>query len=327
MSDPTWRECDPFGVGRKNTTKDQGGFSLWDLSLPLARDEALVEIEQIRWESTTFERRKLSQFLSTDLPQFAIAILRGHEAGPESPHASWVSQGERRWARLDIRGLARSGVEGRPMTPSGRRELWGERVFLPAAIRTFPMPEVQTSDPVLMALAEAAAVVPKILELSQDANRVLVFGAGGVSGVLALAAAHTRKAVKTIALDRSQAKAQRLSQCPWADEVIHGDATESAHVMELVWNATKGAMADLIIDLSCTPATEPALLRCLSPGGRALIWNTAVHLDWIRKEEIFLPHEVRVEFGSWNQSRLEETFSLVEGDSILREWIEAEASA
>ena len=104
---------------------------------------------------------------------------------------------------------------------------------------------------------------------------VVVIGGGGKSGVLCLYEAKRKQGVRTVAVDYSADAIERLNKLPFVDEVIQADARDAVQVMEKVWAATKGAMADVVINVANIPETEMATILCARPRGIAYFFSMA----------------------------------------------------
>jgi L-erythro-3,5-diaminohexanoate dehydrogenase len=104
---------------------------------------------------------------------------------------------------------------------------------------------------------------------------VVVIGGGGKSGILCLYEAKKKSGVKTVAIDYSNQAVERLSALPFVDEVIQADARNAVEVMEKVWNATKGQMGDVVINVANIPETEMASILSAKPNGLVYFFSMA----------------------------------------------------
>jgi L-erythro-3,5-diaminohexanoate dehydrogenase len=103
----------------------------------------------------------------------------------------------------------------------------------------------------------------------------VVIGGGGKSGVLCLFEAKRKEGVKTIAVDYSKEAVERAAELSFVDEVIQADARDAVSVMEKVWAATKGQMADVVINVANVPSTELSCILSCKPGGIVYFFSMA----------------------------------------------------
>lgn len=166
----------------------------------------------------------------------------------------------------DVLGAYRLGVEypcvirgeGVGRNPDGRRVYFGERSVLPFgawAERTLvPQAEVwevpdnvDDKTAISMGIAATGAIVPLELANIQKTDRVLILGASGTLGQIALQLARYLGAAKVVGAARSAATLQKIKDSGMADAVVQlGGADDVAALKE----ASDGGF-DVVLDLVC----------------------------------------------------------------------------
>jgi L-erythro-3,5-diaminohexanoate dehydrogenase len=100
--------------------------------------------------------------------------------------------------------------------------------------------------------------------------RVLVLGAAGKSGALALAAASDAGAASVVGLVPTEDEAARLSAAELADEVVVADARDPVAVADAV-----GAPADVTIVCVDVPGCEGGAILATAAGGTVIFFSMA----------------------------------------------------
>ena len=288
-SKKSFRPADPLGIQRVLEpvgVLPQQAERL-DPSLPLAEDEFLVEVESLNIDSASFHQ--ISTACGGDLEKIERHILdlvsrRGKhhnpvtgsggmligrvvEVGPSYPtREKPVMVGDRiaslvslSLTPLSIRKIKKIHAKIDRVDIEGHAILFASGIF--AKLPT-DLPET-----VALAVLDVAGAPAQTRKLVEPNQTVVVIGGGGKSGVLCLYEAKKKPGVRTIAVDYSQAAIDRLSKLPFVDDVIQADARNSVQVMERVWAATKGKMADVVINVANLPETEMScVLACRSKG-------------------------------------------------------------
>lgn len=197
----------------------------------------------------------------------------------------------------DVLGAYRLGVqypcvirgEGVGRAPDGRRVYFGERSVLPygawaertlvPAEEVWDVPDdVDDRTAITMGIAATGALVPLEQARIQPGEQVLILGATGTLGQVALQLARHLGAGKVVAAARSEPALQRLKARGIADEVVVlGGADDAAALKQ-----AGGAGFDVVLDLVCG---QPMLhaLKATRWGARILTIGTGagrqVHLD------------------------------------------------
>ncbi len=166
----------------------------------------------------------------------------------------------------DVLGAYRLGVEypcvirgeGVGRAPDGRRVYFGERSVLPFgawAGRTL-VPEEEVWDvpddiddktAITMGIAATGALIPLELAKIQAGETVLIVGATGTLGQVALQLARYLGAGKVVATARNQAALDRLLERGIADAVVCLDGVDDVAALK----AQAGAGFDVVLDLVC----------------------------------------------------------------------------
>ncbi len=283
------RPPDPLGLQRvvepKGSLPQQA--EKVDPSLPIAADELLIEVESLNIDSASFHQ--ISESCGGDLSKIEAAILalvkkRGKhhnpvtgsggmligtvkEIGPEFPvKTKPVKVGDRiatlvslTLTPLELRKVRKvhAGID--------RVDVEGHAILFASGIFAKLPPDLPET--VALAVLDVAGAPAQTRRLVKPGDTVVVIGGGGKSGVLCLYEAKRQAGVRTIAVDYSKAAVERLSSLKFVDEVIQADARNAVSVMEKVWNATKGRLADVVINVANIPDTEmSSILSCKSKG-------------------------------------------------------------
>ena len=170
----------------------------------------------------------------------------------------------------DVLGAYRLGVaypcvirgEGVGRAPDGRRVYFGERSILPYgawAERTlvpqdevWDVPdEVDDKTAITMGIAATGALIPLELANIQPGETVLILGATGTLGQVALQLARHMKAGKVVAAARNQQALDRLLERGIADAIVCLDGAVDGAVDVAALKAASGAGFDVVLDLVC----------------------------------------------------------------------------
>ncbi|HLE00096.1 MAG TPA: L-erythro-3,5-diaminohexanoate dehydrogenase [Bdellovibrionota bacterium] len=292
-----FRPADPLGIQR--VVKPKGVLpqqaDVIDASLPIAEDELLIEVESLNIDSASFHQ--ISEACEKDVTKIERHILnlvseRGKhhnrvtgsggmligkvvEIGPAFPtQEKSVRVGDRiatlvslSLTPLQIRKIKKINPQIDRVDIEGTAILFASGIFA-------KLPE-DLPETVALAVLDVAGAPAQTRKLVQDGNTVVVVGGGGKSGILCLYEAKKKEGVKTVAVDYSQAAVERLSSLPFVDEVIQADARNANDVMQKVWSATKGRMADVVINVANIPETEMSCILCCRPKGIVYFFSMA----------------------------------------------------
>jgi L-erythro-3,5-diaminohexanoate dehydrogenase len=107
------------------------------------------------------------------------------------------------------------------------------------------------------------------------APRVLVLGAGGKSGSLALAAARRAGAGHLVGLVPTAEEGERLQACGLADEVVVADARDPVAVASAVEGSAVGPGADVTVVCVDVPGCEGGAILATAAGGTVIFFSMA----------------------------------------------------
>lgn len=166
----------------------------------------------------------------------------------------------------DVLGAYRLGVqypcvirgEGVGRAPDGRRVYFGERSVLPfgawaertlvPAEEVWDVPDhVDDKTAITMGIAATGALIPLEFAKIQPGDKVLVLGASGVLGQLALQLARWLGAGRVVGAARSAETLQRLQSRGFADAVVTLGGSDDVAALK---DASDGGF-DVVLDLVC----------------------------------------------------------------------------
>lgn len=279
-----------------------------DPSLPLFRNELLIEVESLNIDSASFHQ--ISESCNGDLEKMKTHISelverRGKqhnpvtgsggmligkvtEVGPDFPQSPTpVRVGDRiatlvslTLTPLKLKRILKIDPATDRVDVEGHAILFASGVFAKLPI---DLPEKLSL--AVLDVAGAPAQTERLLsqvaqqKASQTPNSeeqtVLVIGGGGKSGLLCLYQAKKRPGVKTIAVDYSPQAIARLRSLSFVDHVIQADARDAIAVMGKVSEVTEGRMADLVINVANIPETELSCILSVKPRGTVYYFSMA----------------------------------------------------
>lgn len=137
------------------------------------------------------------------------------------------------------------------------------------------MPE-DLPDKVALAIFDVCGAPAQTSRLVKPGNSVVLFGAGGKSGLTVLRQARLSSGNgKIIAVEYGEAACQRVRDLGWADEVLNLDATKPVNVLAAVENALNGELADVVINCVNVPNTEMSSILCAKDRGTVYFFSMA----------------------------------------------------
>lgn len=301
ISGGAFREADPFGLKR---VKDPHGTAILpqqaealDVSLPLAEDELLIDVESLNIDSASFHQ--ISEACLADPARIEKHILelvahrgklhnpvtgsggmlvgRVSAIGPSFPLGQKPVEVGDRIATLVSLSLTPLKIDKilKLHPAKDRVDVKAQAVLF--ASGTFARIPDDIPETVALAALDVAGAPAQTLKLVKENQTVVVIGGGGKSGLLCLYQAKQKLGVKTVAVDYSRASLERLSDLPFVDEVIQADARDAIGTMEKVWSITKGRMADLVINVANVSETEMASILCCRSKGIVYFFSMATN--------------------------------------------------
>jgi L-erythro-3,5-diaminohexanoate dehydrogenase len=131
-------------------------------------------------------------------------------------------------------------------------------------------------EPVALAVFDVAGAPATVARRARTGQTVLVIGTGK-AGLLCLAAA--REAVgpggRVLAVDPSPAAAERARSLGFADHVASVDARDPVAMLTAIEAATRGDLADLVVNVANAGGTEAASVLCAKDDGAVLFFGMA----------------------------------------------------
>ena len=197
------------------------------------------------------------------------------EIGPRHPDARTLRAGDRiaSLVSLTLTPLAIDRIRG-VLASSDRVELDGMAILFERTLWA-RMPE-DLPEEVALAAFDVAGAPASVLRRAQPGQTLVMIGTGK-AGLLCLAAA--REAVgpsgRIVAIDPSEAASGRARGLGYADEVLSLDARDPVAVQSAVRDATKGTMADLVVNVVNAPGTETASVLAAKDEGTVLLFGMA----------------------------------------------------
>ncbi len=277
------RVLDPVGVLPQAAIRLDASPELWD-------DEVRVRVEHLNLDAASF--RQLSEAhggdregLRADVVRIVAERGKMHnpvtgsggmlvgvvaEVGPASPLG--LSVGERVATLVSLTltplvladGLSRWSGDSEQVPTTGHAILFGRSVAakLPDDL---PVPLALAVLDVCGAPALTARVVA-----GYDRPRVLVLGAGGKSGALAMAAARRSGAAEVVGLVPGRAEADAVSATGLADTVVVADARDPVAA-----TTAAGPPADVTVVCVDVPGVEGAAVLGTASGGTVIFFSMA----------------------------------------------------
>ncbi|QSO51006.1 zinc-binding dehydrogenase [Alicyclobacillus curvatus] len=169
---------------------------------------------------------------------------------------------------LDLRKIHRVDMHNAQLDVEATAILFESGIFA-------KMPD-DLPDRIALAVFDVCGAPAQTARLVQPGSSVVIFGAGGKSGLTVLAEAR-RSSVsgKIIAIEYGEAACQRVENLGFADTVLNLDATSSADVYQAVTAALEGNLADVVINCVNVPGTEMSSILCAKDRGTVYFFSMA----------------------------------------------------
>lgn len=290
------RSPDPYGLGR--VLSPQGGLpqaaEILDPSLPLGRDELLIDVDHLNIDAASF--RQISTSVGGDPEGIARSIReiverrgkmhnpvtgsggmligRVREVGAEHPAHGSLQPGERIATLVSLTLTPLRLEEILQVHPAiDRVDVRGHAILFASGVWA-RLPEDLPETLALAALdvCGAPALVARYVEPGQ---KVLVLGSG--KGGLLCCAMAKEKGAEVIAGDISAEAVETSRRLGLADRVLVEDATKPVEVLHAVEELTEGALCDVVVNCSNVPGTEMAAILSVKARGKVIFFSTATH--------------------------------------------------
>jgi L-erythro-3,5-diaminohexanoate dehydrogenase len=266
-----------------------------DPSPQLYDDEVRLRVERLNLDAASFRQLREAHHDDGDAIRdevLGIVATRGkmhnpvtgsggmlvgvvEEVGPASPLGLGVGQRVATLVSLTLTPLAISdGLDrwdgtSEQVPADGHAILFGRSI---AAVLPEDLPV-----PLSLAVLDvcgAPALTARVVQ-GYNAPRVLVLGAAGKSGSLALAAARRSGASQLVGLVPTDDEARVLSEAGLADRIVVADAHDPVAVAQAVAGAAVGGAADVTVVCVDVPGAEGGAILATAPGGTVVFFSMA----------------------------------------------------
>ena len=151
---------------------------------------------------------------------------------------------------------------GHSVAPLGA---WAERTSVPEE-EVWPLPdEIDDAQAIALGISGTGALIPLEEAHLRPGERVLVLGATGPVGQIALQLARIMGAGTVVAAARNREALERLRSLGYADEVVQLGSGDDTNALK----AVAGPGYDVVLDIVYGPPAEAAM-RATAPGGRMM---------------------------------------------------------
>lgn len=130
---------------------------------------------------------------------------------------------------------------------------------------------------VSMALFDVAGAPALVHSTAKKNQTLLIIGGGGKAGTLSCVAGRQKIGPrgKLFAIEPHAGLARDLKKLKVCDQVWQVDATDPMAVRRMVERATRGKLADVVINVASVPNTEVSALVSSSPQGKIIFFSMA----------------------------------------------------
>jgi L-erythro-3,5-diaminohexanoate dehydrogenase len=157
---------------------------------------------------------------------------------------------------------------------NGQVEITGKAILFESGIYA-KMPD-DVPDRVALAVFDVCGAPAQTARLVKPGNSVVIFGAGGKSGLTVLRQARLSSGSGNIvAVEYGEAACERVRKLGWADAVLNLDATKPAEVYAAVHDVLGPDMADVVINCVNVSNTEMSSILCARELGTVYFFSMA----------------------------------------------------
>lgn len=287
---------DPLGTHRVIQPSGAMPQMAWKLDNDVSRlysNEVVLDVEALSIDAASFRQIEMSS--SGDESAIVRAITRtiasrGKQHNPVTGSGgvlmgkvSAVGPAAAAAPKIGERLVSLASLTGTPLRldkvkkvhrAAGQLEIKGQAVIF----ESYPYARVPAELPPRLALAALSICAAPALatRLVSPGQNVLIFGAGGKSGVLCAYAVRERigRDARLVGVELSEQAAVQLRALELCNEVIVGDAADSLTGRELA--ARVGLEAPFDVTLSCVSAGEVEMSAILAtrPGGQVCFFSS-----------------------------------------------------
>ena len=277
------RVVEPVGVLPQAAWRLDPSPALWP-------DEVRIRVERLNLDAASFRqlreahpgdrdglRREVASIIRTRGKMHNSVTGSGgmlvgvvDEVGPDSPLGFRVGERIATLVSLTLTpltvtdGLADWDAAGEQVPAAGHAILFGRSVAA-------SLPDDLPTELALAVLdvCGAPALTSRVVH-GYEAPRVLVLGAAGKSGSLALAAARRASAAELVGLVPTEQEAQMLGESGLADRIVIADARDPVQVAEAV-----GRPVDVTVVCVDVPGAEGGAILATASGGTVVFFSMA----------------------------------------------------
>jgi len=285
----THRVLEPIGV------LPQGAWKI-DNTMEICDNEILIDVSALNIDAASFTQIKAEaggDVLKVGDIVRSIVERRGKHHNPVTGSGGMLIGTVRRIGpaladRIDLKvGDKIATLVSLSLTPlriteitkihlhKDRIEIKGQAILFETGLYA----KLPTDIPEKMALAilDVAGAPAQTARLVQPGDTVMVIGGGGKSGTLCVYEAKKRAGPNgcVIGVSPFEKDCQRMKALGWVDHALQVDATNALALMEAVAAATKGKMADVVINCVNIPNTEMGSILATRQRGKIYFFSMA----------------------------------------------------
>lgn len=288
----TERGC-PYGSHRAGGGLPQPAEKV-DPSLPIWSNELLIEVETLNLDSSSMRqiaescggdesrmRARIAEIVASRGKMHnpvtgsgGVLVGRVAEIGPDFPRGDLAS-GDRicTMVSLSLTPLVLDEV-GAIDTKTAQIEVTGLAILFESGLYAAMPTDIPTA--VALSLFDVAGAPGTVLREARPGETVLVMGTGKAGSLSLLAA---REAIGPdgwlIAADASPSAVAAARELGVADEVLTLDLRDPIGAHAAIQQATRGRLADLVVNTTNVPGTEGAAILATRQGGRVFFFSMA----------------------------------------------------
>lgn len=157
---------------------------------------------------------------------------------------------------------------------NGQVDIKGQAILFESGI--FAKMPTDLPDRIALAVFDVCGAPAQTAKLVQQGQSVVIFGAGGKSGLTVLKQARlSSETGKIIAVEYGDEACNRVKSLGWADVVLNLDATKPAEVFRAVTDALDGELGDVVINCVNVSNTEMSSILCAKDLGTVYFFSMA----------------------------------------------------
>lgn len=288
----------PFGIHRVKDPKvclPQAAEQL-DNTLPIYSNELLIRVERLNIDAASFVQ--MEEETRKDPTKIGEIVLENTRAFGKQQNQVTGSGGMLIGSIAQIgkkyRGPLKVSVGDRvaslislTLTPlhidqivrvhpsTHQIEVKGHAILFESSIAALLPKDIPEA--VAMAVYDVAGAPATVNQACRQGQTVVVIGAGGKAGLLSLVAARKKigRSGKLIAIEPFEKACEDIDQLGLRAYLLRVDATDPVAVYQAVAKATRGRMADVVINVASVPNTENSALLSVKEKGKIIFFSMA----------------------------------------------------